>query len=423
MRSLLFFLLTALWIPLQSQIAGKLYISYTQNVTGLADSTGYYLYPERRFVSVAGFSARDMVVHDDIIFAAPQPGLGGRYDSLQAISVSTDQPLGKVPGMFTAGNIEAWGSRLVISCGEAPWLRVIDASPPYTELFNLPLQQALNREPFGLTVYQDRAYLWTDSIFCIVDLSSRQLEAVMNFPEGFLVQSEFNAVLGAADSAYLLISMGRNASSRDSVSVFYINHEQMQLEFRDQYVVSGLLAFPGVATNEIIHFSRYRAHYDPALGKIVPDVLGQTFLPGQASSYDETSNTLVVMEEASFNRLFLWIEHGDTIINNLTPLQLPERTVIVWSSLFIDNLTLPVISTKETEIQIFPNPARQRLWIEAPHARTFSLYSLQGEKMLEGAIISGKAEANLARFAEGTYLCVIRGEQLLHKQLVTIVRD
>ncbi|MEZ4685339.1 MAG: hypothetical protein R3B47_04530 [Bacteroidia bacterium] len=379
MRLSLIFLAIAFSLSLQAQVSGKVYIAYTQNVSGLADSIGYYLYPSKQFFSVAGYSARDMAHIGDILFSAPQPGLGGRYDSLQAISISSDMPLGKVPGNFTAGNVETWNGNLVVSCGEAPWLRVLEGSPPHAELFNLPMQNVLNREPYGMTVYRDKAYLWTDSLFCIVDLTGQQLEGTINFPDGFLVQSEFNAVLGAADSVFLLISMGRNTNSRDSVSVYRVNHQTQGLEFRDQYVVPGLLAFPGVGGGDIIHFSRYRAHYDPAAGRIVPEQPGQTFLPGQASSYDPASNTLVVMEEASFNRQFLWLEHGDTIINNLSPMQLPQRTVIVWNSLFIDNLTLPVDPANTAEVRLYPNPAGRFVHIEAEQADSYAIFSIAGK--------------------------------------------
>lgn len=423
MRIPLLFLTVCLFSCLQAQVSGKLYIAYTQNVTGLADSIGYYLYPGGQFRTVADFSARDMAKVDDIIFVAPQPGPGGRYDSLQAISSSSDLALGKVPGNFTAGNVERWNDKLVVSCGEAPWLRVLDAMPPYTEVYNLPLLNVLNREPFGMTVYNDRAYMWTDSMFAVIDLSRRQLESVISFPSGFLVQSEFNAILGAADSAYLLLSMGRNANSRDSVSVYYINLPQRSLEFRDQYVVSGLLAFPGVGAGDIIHFSRYRAYYDPATGKIVQDMPGQTFLPGQASSYDKVSNTLVVMEEASFNRQFMWLEHGDTIINNLSPIRLPERTVIVWNTLFIDNLTLPIKPETASLIKVYPNPAKDIVHIDAPGGEQYELYTLQGARVAGGSIILGKGTIQLGGLAAGSYLCNISGRHGLQQKLILVTGD
>ena len=418
MRFSLLLLATAFSLCLQAQVAGKVYIAYTQNVSGLADSIGYYLYPSKQFFSVAGYSARDMAHVGDILFSAPQPGLGGRYDSLQAISISMDSPLGKVPGNFTAGNVESWDGKLVVSCGEMPWLRVIDGAPPHSEEFNLPLQNVLNREPYGMTVYQNKAYLWTDSLFIIVDLLSQQLEGSINFPEGFLVQSEFNSVQGAADSVYLMISMGRNVNSRDSVSVFYINHQSQMLEFRDQYVVPGLLAFPSVSAEDIIHFSRYKAHYDPASGQIVPEQPGQTFLPGQASSYDRSSNTLVVMEEASFNRQFLWLEHGDTIINFLSPMQLPQRTVIVWNSLFIDNLTLPVITENTTRIKVYPNPANDRFFIDAEIGGSYALFSIEGKKVLEGIIRETTTEVQLSGLPDGTYMCHIKGKVGSYNQLI-----
>ena len=403
------FILACIASSSHAQVAGKLYIAYTQNVTTTADSIGYYQYPSGDFTTVADYSARDFEKIGDLIFCAPTTGLGGRYDTLKHIDVFTDQNLGLVPGNFTTGNVEEWNNQLVIRCGEAPYLRVLNPVAPFSESWNLVGNTDLPKAPFGMTVYGGNAYLWTDSLIKVVNLSAKQITHTIPFPAGYQVQSEFNAVLGAADSAYLTVTTGRNASFRDTVAIYKINLSQNSLEYRDEYVVTGLLAFPGVGAGDVIHFSRYRAYYDARTGTVIPDVPGQTFLPGQASSYDDISETLVVMEEASFNRQFLWLESGDTIINTLRPLILPTRTVLVWSTIFVDNITLSIEKPYSIAWQLFPNPAQDIMFIESPEVTTFSIYDLQGKTLLEGDLLIGETEVKIGGLPAGTYMCRLQG--------------
>ncbi|MFK7971011.1 MAG: T9SS type A sorting domain-containing protein [Bacteroidia bacterium] len=407
MRTIFFILLSCFSLgSMHAQISGKLFIAYSQSIAGITDSIGYYMYPSGDFTKVADFSARDMAREGDYLFCAPTPGLGGRFDTMQVINIRTDQVENNVPSNFTVGNIGVWNGKLVVSCGEAPYLRVLDAMPPFTEDFNALPSNSLNKIPSGMTVYGDHAFLWTDSSLTAVNLSSKQVSNAIPFPHGFLNQSEFNSVQGAADSAYLMISMGRNLNSRDTVHVYRIDEANNRLEYRDEYLVSGLLAFPAVGAGDRIHFSRYKAYYDATTGSIVQDVIGQSFVPTTASSYDPGSETLVLMEESSLNRRFIWFDYQGSIINNLTPLMLPQNTAIIWSSLFLNNLALSNEEDLAIDWQLYPNPASQQLWINAPkEAVRYVVLDMQGREVLDGKIVDGNAMLQIGDLAAGAYGC------------------
>ncbi|MBI1182833.1 T9SS type A sorting domain-containing protein [bacterium] len=140
----------------------------------------------------------------------------------------------------------------------------------------------------------------------------------------------------------------------------------------------------------------------------------RTQIPAHAS-YTNTDSGLVVtdLDENGEPTLFIVQLKSDkvTLKNGMTPLKiLSERKNPKWFTLGVRTNVDPAPAPKQQKLDIYPNPASDKLYFTAPAGHTqFAVYSLIGTELIRGNL-SKQQYIDISQLATGQYIIRISSE-------------